>query len=108
MSEAEERPPFRDSDIGAIAWRDFLTWAAQEPEILAQFKATTGLSFSPPKNGFEAMIDKATGYTDKVMEQFVFWATVNLWGASEAPPLYRAMLAAQGIDVTPDDGAPPP
>jgi hypothetical protein len=101
-------PPFRDSSIGAIAWRDFILYASAEPEILAAFKAATGLSFVPPKNGLEAMIDKATGHTDATAEEFVIWATVNLWGASEAPPAYRAMLAERGIDVTPkeddDDG----
>ena len=81
-------------DFMDIAWRDFINFAAQYPDILAQFKAETGHSYGAPVSGIAAMIDEATGYPEKVTEEFVLWVTERHWGIDEAPEKVRAAIEA--------------
>lgn len=60
-------------DFMAGAWASFVAWASREPDILAQFKAETGKSFSAP-----------------FVKDFVLWVTERHWGFDEAPLAYRA------------------
>ena len=57
-----------------------LQWAIGEPDILAAFKADTGMSYSPPRCGLDAMIDEATGLKEEFIKKFVAWFNENVWG----------------------------
>ena len=57
--------PADTPDYMIPAWLGCISWAAGEPVLLEQFKKDTGLSYSAPKNGMDAMIDEATGHRRK-------------------------------------------
>jgi hypothetical protein len=61
-------------------WAACLRWAIGEPDILAAFTVDTGLSYSAPKCGLDAMIDEATGLQENIIKAFVEWFNVNVWG----------------------------
>lgn len=65
-----------------IAWVSCLRWAIGEPEILDAFTADTGITYSAPKNAIEKMIDEASGHGEKVIESFIEWFNVNVWGVN--------------------------
>lgn len=81
-----------------VAWRDFILWAYQFPEIRAAFTAATGKSlYTPPRTPLDAMIDKAAGNDSdsaRTLDEFVRWVTINYWGEEEAPEAYKAAVAA--------------
>lgn len=78
------------------AYLSFLHWAAGEQSLWAHFEKDTGLKLpSFPKNIFEAMIDKATGFDaerGQVLLKYLKWATETYWGAADAPPAYFELL----------------
>ncbi len=82
-----------EEDFMAIAWRDFILWAASEPEMRKAFREATGKIFLPPPNsGLEAMIDEATGVQETQetnMAAFVEWVTREHWGFDYAPAAYQ-------------------
>jgi hypothetical protein len=80
-------------DFNTIAWRDFLVWAWNEPEMRAQFTAKTGITIRTVSSPIEAAVDAATGATSSVMARFIEWATREHWGLEHAPIAYRKTLA---------------
>lgn len=80
-------------DFNTIAWRDFLLWAWNAPEMRAQFTAKTGLEIESVTAPINAAIDAATGAQGSVAKQFIEWATREHWGVEHAPAAYRQALA---------------
>ncbi len=78
-----------------MAWRDFILWAVQDGDVLAQYKEETGKTMDGPASGLEAAIDEATGYAESQANDFVIWDTKRLWGVEEAPQRLRAELERQ-------------
>ena len=85
--------------LNTIAWRDFLVWAWNEPEMRAQFTAKTGIEIQAVTAPIDAAIDAATGASRSVASRFIEWATREHWGVEHAPALYQKTLANK---------APPP
>lgn len=80
-------------DLSAIMWSGAVTAAAENADAVAAFKADTGLDLHPTRrNGLEALIDRATGYEDHVLHEFIRWFTVNHWGLEHAPRAYRNLV----------------
>ena len=44
------------------------------------FEKDTGLRYSAPRSGLEAMIDEATGLTEEIVKAFIPWFNENVWG----------------------------
>lgn len=82
-------------DFNTIAWRDFLTWAWNEPEMREQFTAKTGLEIRSVTAPINAAIDAATGASRSLAAQFIEWATCEHWGLEHAPAAYQKALAAK-------------
>lgn len=78
-----------------IAWRDFINFAAREPDIIAQFNAETGRHYGAPATPIEAMIDDASGRLEDDTNEFVLWVTERHWGIDEAPEKVRAEIEAR-------------
>lgn len=61
----------------------FAQWAIGSEDVRADFLRATGVELTSiiPKNGLEAMIDKATGNDHKaVFSNFLDWLVVEVWG----------------------------
>lgn len=82
-------------DFNTIAWRDFLLWAWNEPEMRAQFTAKTGVKIQSVTAPINAAIDAATGATSSLASQFIEWATLEHWGIEHAPVAYQKALTAK-------------
>jgi hypothetical protein len=82
-------------DFNMIAWRDFLVWAWNEPEMRAQFTAKTGVEIRAVTAPIDAAIDAATGASRSVASRFIEWATREHWGVEHAPLAYQKALANQ-------------
>lgn len=70
------------------AWRDFLTWLASDPKVVAAFNEETGRQWQASRSAIEAMIDRATGKDDADMMAFLVWAT-DQFGWEYAPYKFR-------------------
>jgi hypothetical protein len=79
-------PPADVPHYARPIWYSCLHWAIGNEEILAAFKADTGLSYSAPRCALDAMIDDATGLGNSVVVAFVPWFNQNIWGAWQDPP----------------------
>ena len=84
--------PVPFDDLNTIAWRDFLLWAWNEPEMRAQFTAKTGINIQAVPSPINAAIDDATGASKSVAAQFVEWATREHWGVEHSPAVYQKAL----------------
>ncbi len=74
------------ADVPECMWPMYfscLQWAIGEPEVMAAFKADTGLSYSAPRCGLDRMIDEATGLQENIVKSFVEWFNKNVWGPME-------------------------
>jgi hypothetical protein len=80
-------------DLNTIAWRDFLTWAWNEPEMRAQFTAKTGVEIQSVTSPINAAIDAATGARTSIAARFIEWATREHWGVEHAPAAYQQVIA---------------
>ena len=87
-------------ELNTIAWRDFLLWAWNEPEMRAQFTAKTGVEIQSITSPINAAIDAATGANKSVAAQFIEWATCEHWGVEHAPAAYRKTLADNEVRRT--------
>ena len=87
------KPAHPFDDLNTIAWRDFLLWAWNEPEMRAQFTAKTGVELRSVTSPINAAIDAVTGVRESVAAQFIEWATREHWGIEHAPAAYRKTLA---------------
>ena len=86
-------PPF--DDLNTIAWRDFLVWAWNEPEMRTLFTAKTGIEIQSVTAPIDAAIDAATGANRSVVSRFIEWATREHWGVEHAPVAYQKVLAGK-------------
>jgi hypothetical protein len=62
------------------AWFGCLAWALQEPDILAAFRAETGMQWTPGSTPIDRMIDEAAGADKGFIEAFAQWHNMNVWG----------------------------
>jgi len=85
--------PVSPDDINTIAWRDFLMWAWNEPEMRTQFSAKTGIEIQAVTSPINAAIDAATGARESVAARFIEWATCEHWGLEHAPAAYQRAIA---------------
>ena len=83
-------------DFNTIAWRDFLLWAWNEPDMRTQFTAKTGLEIRSVTAPIDAAIDAATGASKSLASQFIEWATREHWGVEHAPIAYQKAIASKG------------
>lgn len=86
-------PAHSFDDLNMIAWRDFLFWAWNEPEMRAQFTEKTGIEIQSITTPINAAIDAATGASKSVASRFIEWATRDHWGVEHAPAAYQKTLA---------------
>ena len=86
-------------DLNTLAWRDFLMWAWNAPEMRAQFTAKTGLEMKAVTSPINAAIDEATGARDSLAAQFIEWATREHWGVEHAPTAYQETLTDKKVQV---------
>ena len=83
-------------DINTIAWRDFLLWAWNEPEMRVQFTAKTGVEIQSVTSPINAAIDAATNVHESVAARFIEWATRDHWGLEHAPVAYQKAITKKG------------
>jgi hypothetical protein len=69
-----------DDPLMAAPWLSAFGVAILNKDIMAAFKAETGLSWNPPKSPIEQMVDEATGYQEEVIVAFAAWFNANVWG----------------------------
>lgn len=81
-------------DFNVIAWRDFLVWAWNEPEMRDQFTAATGIEIQAITAPIDAAIDAATGANKSVAARFIEWATLEHWGIEYAPVAYQKAITS--------------
>lgn len=69
------------------AWFSCVVWAAEQEEALAMFKADTGLDLAAilRRTPLEAMIDKSTGFEQRIVASFCDWVTKTIWGEEGTP-----------------------
>jgi len=66
-------------------WLGCISWALQDDNCLAAFRAETGNNWAPGKTPLERMIDEATGSDRRFIFAFVEWVNVNIWGPMDGP-----------------------
>lgn len=84
MTDEYTRPPLMPADTPdymAPAWIGCIHWAIGDADILAAFRAETGNTWTPARNGLDMMIDQATVVDRKFIEQFIQWVNINIWGS---------------------------
>ena len=84
--------PAHFDDLNTIAWRDFLLWAWNEPEMRTQFAAKTGIEIQAVTSPINAAIDAATGVRESVAARFIEWTTREHWGIEHAPAAYQKAI----------------
>src|SRR3990167_2815782 len=67
----------------AGAWCAALTAAMGSREIIAAFRAETGMAWTPARSGVDRMIDEATGFERHFVLSFVRWFNANVWGETD-------------------------
>lgn len=80
-------------------WPPFILWARENATICAQFAAATGMVLART-TGIEGLVDKVTGYRETVMDRFVEWVTLEIYGIESAPAAYRAKMAERKLKST--------
>ena len=75
--------------INAVAWADFVKFAAESPEYVALYNAETCSNFGQQLSPIEDAIDKATGFAEESAFAFARWVTENEWGMEFAPAKFR-------------------
>ncbi len=89
-------------ELQQIAWRDFITFAWNEPQLRKAFEAETGLHLHLlPTSSIDALVDIATGAQKSIdgeyMSAFVYWATKTQWGLDMAPASYQKEIAKRCV-----------
>lgn len=71
----------------AGAYMGLLFFLVSKPEVRAAFKEETGHDLDRVLlgRGIEAMVDKATGYSNDVVAAFADWVTEFYWGDGTEP-----------------------
>ena len=88
-----DRPPLMPANTPtymAPAWASCVLWCATDPDMIAEFKADTGIEYRPPANGLDVLIDKATGTGAEIGRRFVEWVNEKVWGDPFAPEIGEA------------------
>lgn len=83
MPDAPIRPPADTPEYMWPAWAGCLRWAVGEADIMAAFRAETGIRWQPGRSGIDRMIDEATGADRKFLVAFVEWFNANVWGPTD-------------------------
>lgn len=88
MSNDRVLEPFMPKNpVMIAAWLGGLRFALSDKDAMATFRAETGNNWTPAKNGFDQMIDEATGANADFFVQFAKWYNANMWGEdSEGAP----------------------
>lgn len=84
MDDPSSLLPLDTPEYMAPAWASALMWSAGNDEIVQQFRADTGCTWTPAGNPLAQMIDQATGADVAVARQYVEWFNVNVWGSMDA------------------------
>jgi hypothetical protein len=76
------------------AWRDFVSWAIGEPDILFRYERATGRKIM----GVVLATVKRDPRWWELLEQewvldFIIWVTQTYWGEADAPPEYHSLVA---------------
>jgi hypothetical protein len=71
------------NEIMAVMWAGSLQYCIGRSDMLAAFRAETGLTWSPGRTAIESMIDEATGAAADFILQFAKWHNKNIWGEDE-------------------------
>lgn len=61
-------------------WAGCIRWALGDANILSQFRAETGNTYTPLRTPIDQMVDEARGVEGLFLEAFVRWFNSNLWG----------------------------
>jgi hypothetical protein len=69
-----------EDPLMAIAWADSLRFALGRDDILAAFRAETGIRWEPGKTGLDRLIDEATDADYRFIRAFAAWHNKNIWG----------------------------
>lgn len=77
--------PADTPDYMIDAWLSCLGWAIKQPEILAAFRADTGMTWEPARTALDRMVDEATGAPRQFILAFIKWANINVWGPLDGP-----------------------
>lgn len=82
----EEMFPSKNHPWLFDAWLAFVSFAVRKEEILAHFEEDTGNKVPRPRNGIEAMVDEACGYSpyEEYLKKLIPWLNVNYWGDVDA------------------------
>lgn len=91
MMDIEALMPADTPRYMAGAWLGCLSWAISTPEVVAAFRAETGLQWRPGTTPLERMIDEATGADHQFIVAFVNWVNREVWGPLDADSLVRAI-----------------
>ena len=95
MSDLPQPAYVKDNPIMAGAFASFMEWIWGQDEAHAAFTAATGHHRpSPPKNGLEAAIDRATGADARAKQYvsaFAAWAIREHWGEEGDPRMDEAL-----------------
>ncbi|MBS7696244.1 MULTISPECIES: hypothetical protein [unclassified Chelatococcus] len=83
-------------DLQALAWRDFISYAWNDPDMRRGFEKATGhkLGSRVAPGSLEAMIDEATGKAADDAMAFTAWATDRWFGWDGLPEKARVELQA--------------
>lgn len=79
-------------EFNQCAWRDFLVWAWNEPEMRQRFTRATGVEIRDVSAPIDAAIDAVTGARKSLVASFIEWATREHWGLEHAPAAYRRAI----------------
>jgi hypothetical protein len=75
--------PEDTDDYLADVWFGALHWAMQEKDVIDAFLAEVKPDYKSPKSALEAKIDKATGHDMVIIDQFIAWFNINVWGSMD-------------------------
>jgi hypothetical protein len=67
----QEKAMVTDADFGYPAWRGFISWAFDRPDMRRAFEEETGIVPIAPSNDY--------------VEKFMLWATEKHYGVEYAP-----------------------
>jgi hypothetical protein len=77
------------ADLQRIAWRDFISWAVGEPEMLLRYERDTGKKII---GHILAPVLRIAELEDGLYQDFIIWVTKTYWGEEDAPPEYHELV----------------
>ena len=83
-----------NQDLLDLAWRDFIIWAFDNPQIRQHFEESSGMpALAETNSPLNFMIDRASGLREDYFYKFSIWATEAIWGMERAPAKMREEVA---------------